>query len=566
MALTKLTSVDKSVAKKLLSELPIQVSTVAEMKTKSYEVGQVVETVGYYAEGDSGAARYLVKAAQAFDGYGDHELANNNIAVLQVNGVADIRQFGAIDNQDNTAELQAVFSSTNVSNIILSIKSLITSECTIARDLTISFYGDGELILNSDIDFMVKQNSGNVKISNWKARDNTSYASRTNLHRGYRSDGTSTTTSFTGLTRSDSFNTAIHSNQTRFLSVGDYELLNIYGTEPQEGYGLNTSAKITLIGDGSVDNTAITNAHGRHVIYINADFEYVSIGTLYVNNFNRNPIQINPDPQLEARVTIGKQIYEAVQVDPVSDRAGAINLTVNDSSSTTDVTVEINGLLVDGYDGCLVSCAFGGYPKTVIKNVRGRNNRKLVDETTFNAIHLANMISPIVDDVEVEELVNNSVSVVRSLSGTTNPRISNIKTSSQVGRSVVGISDTQGYVIDAIDSTGATPIDRLDVINTSTGKMTTNYNTDYRTISSSDLTPNVRDLQKILYSTATPITVTGFDNGEGGQELFVFASQGNVTIAASSTIDTINGNHISLGNREIAHFIKQGSRWIEVGY
>jgi hypothetical protein len=536
------------------------------MKLATLQAGQFVETGGYYTKGDAGQARYLIKAAQAADGYGDHVLANGTVAVLQTDGVADIRQFGAIDNQDNTVNLQAAFNSTKISNIILSIKSLITSECTIARDLTISFYGDGELLLNSDIDFMVSQSSGNVTISDWKAKDITSYASRTNLHRGYRSDGTSTTTSFTGLTRSDSFNTAIHSNQTRFLSVGDYELLNVYGTEPQEGYGLNTSAKIALLGNGSVDNTAITNSHGRHAIYVNADFEYVSIGTLYVNNFNRNPIQINPDPLLEARVTIGKQVYEGVQVAPVSDRAGVINLTVNDSSSTTDVTVEINGLLVDGYDGCLVSCAYGGYPKTVIKNVRGRNNRKLVNETTFNAIHLANMVSPIVDDVEVDELVNSSVSVVRSLSGTTNPRISNIKTASQVGRSVVGISDTQGYVIDAIDSTGATPIDRLDVINTSTGKMTTNYNTDYITISSTDLTPDVRDLQKILYSTATPIIVTGFDNGEGGQELFVFASQGNVTIAAGSTIDTIGGGNIALGNREIAHFIKQGSRWIEVGY
>ena len=115
MALTKLTSVDKSVAKKLLSELPIQVSTVAEMKTKSYEVGQVVETVGYYAEGDAGAARYLVKAAQAVDGYADHTLANGTVAVLQSGGIVDIKQLGAVGDYnvaagtgtDNALALQA---------------------------------------------------------------------------------------------------------------------------------------------------------------------------------------------------------------------------------------------------------------------------------------------------------------------------------------------------------------------------------------------------------------------------------------------------------------------------
>lgn len=109
MALTKLTSVDKSVAKKLLSGLPIQVSTVAEMKTESYEVGQVVETVGYYTEGDAGAARYLVKAAQAFDGYGDHVLANGTVAVLQSGGVINLTQFGAISGgtSEDTALFQA---------------------------------------------------------------------------------------------------------------------------------------------------------------------------------------------------------------------------------------------------------------------------------------------------------------------------------------------------------------------------------------------------------------------------------------------------------------------------
>ena len=117
MALTKLTSVDKSVAKKLLSELSIQVSTVAEMKTKSYEVGQVVETKGYYAEGDAGAAKYLVKAAQAFDGYGDHELVNGTVAVLQhINGTISALSYGISNDRSKTTDsdaVQEIFNSVN---------------------------------------------------------------------------------------------------------------------------------------------------------------------------------------------------------------------------------------------------------------------------------------------------------------------------------------------------------------------------------------------------------------------------------------------------------------------
>lgn len=70
--------------------------TVALMKDESLVTGLLVQTRGYYTSGDSGYATYLIKAPQTFDGYGDHELANSNIAVLQYSGLADVRQFGAV--------------------------------------------------------------------------------------------------------------------------------------------------------------------------------------------------------------------------------------------------------------------------------------------------------------------------------------------------------------------------------------------------------------------------------------------------------------------------------------
>jgi hypothetical protein len=57
--------------------------TVAKLKLAKLKEGQFVETGGYSAKGDGGAARYLIVTPQSFDGYGDHELANGNVAVLQ---------------------------------------------------------------------------------------------------------------------------------------------------------------------------------------------------------------------------------------------------------------------------------------------------------------------------------------------------------------------------------------------------------------------------------------------------------------------------------------------------
>ena len=75
------------------------------MKLATLQAGQFVETGGYYAKGDAGQARYLIKAAQAFDGYADHELVNGTIAVLQVGYSLDIRQVGAvIDGANNDTE------------------------------------------------------------------------------------------------------------------------------------------------------------------------------------------------------------------------------------------------------------------------------------------------------------------------------------------------------------------------------------------------------------------------------------------------------------------------------
>lgn len=83
--------------------------TVSELKTFYLPIGVSVTTQGYYSAGDGGGATYLIVAPQAFDGYGDHQLANLNIAVLQVVGEVNVKQYGAKGDAANndTSPVQA---------------------------------------------------------------------------------------------------------------------------------------------------------------------------------------------------------------------------------------------------------------------------------------------------------------------------------------------------------------------------------------------------------------------------------------------------------------------------
>jgi len=85
--------------------------TVAKLKLAKLKEGQFVETGGYYVKGDAGAARYLIVTPQSFDGYGDHELANGNIATIvnKTGGLevsndffteVDLAQYGMITDDD----------------------------------------------------------------------------------------------------------------------------------------------------------------------------------------------------------------------------------------------------------------------------------------------------------------------------------------------------------------------------------------------------------------------------------------------------------------------------------
>lgn len=99
-----------------ISNVGVIYPTVALMKADSLnvlEVGVTVSTQGYYAAGDGGGSTYLVASNQAVDGYGDHELVSGRVALLQVESVASIKQYGAVGDgvTDDRPAIQAAMAS-----------------------------------------------------------------------------------------------------------------------------------------------------------------------------------------------------------------------------------------------------------------------------------------------------------------------------------------------------------------------------------------------------------------------------------------------------------------------
>ena len=88
-------------------------NSVSDLQAASLTAGQLTSTKGYTTAGDGGGATYLIKTAVDYAGtpdeYGDHSLANGNIAVLQIEGSVNVKQFGARSGSgfDNVANFHA---------------------------------------------------------------------------------------------------------------------------------------------------------------------------------------------------------------------------------------------------------------------------------------------------------------------------------------------------------------------------------------------------------------------------------------------------------------------------
>lgn len=134
-------------------ELSIQFNSVSEMKSVGFTDGVIVKTRGYYDNGDSGGAEYLIQTSLQYNGipdeFGDHTLDNGNIAKIIVDGAIDSRCFGTNGSND----LGSMDSAMEIANHVL-ISSPVVIEGTLKltkAGLIISGEGTTRLLYGSHI-------------------------------------------------------------------------------------------------------------------------------------------------------------------------------------------------------------------------------------------------------------------------------------------------------------------------------------------------------------------------------------------------------------------------------
>ena len=174
---------------------------VSTLKAASPAIGDLVRTKGYTTAGDGGGADYLIAVSQAVDGYGDHVLANGNVALLQVIGGANVRQFGAAGDgvTDDRAVIQAAVN-IDAGSVYLPAGDYLLSLTTNVNGLALSnpvrCHGDGKGVTTLTIDYAatkfgtgVSVNSENVIIADMTVDINADNGSTVAIGLGQNSAG-----------------------------------------------------------------------------------------------------------------------------------------------------------------------------------------------------------------------------------------------------------------------------------------------------------------------------------------------------------------------------------------
>jgi hypothetical protein len=376
---------------------------------------------------------------------------NTLALVLRDDATVNIKQFGVVGSLDETAATQAAFTYSNNKKLVIEpdLNILITTTVTMPNNIVID--NRGKFTCTGDVDsWFDGLNQDSVIIENWEATITLAFASRTALNRCIRPNNP--TYFEVKIALIDGASTAIHCLFGETAIFGDIRLTNVLGTAAQYGYGINSSAKRTIIDSLKIKNT--DNTQGRHGIYINGGvWEFVSIGNIEVENFNKNPIQItNTGTGNKCVAYVGKTSFINCNLVPTTTFSGCIY--VADGGGNAVVNLNVDTIVVDNVAGPAAGSVYGPLEVT-IKNVYAKNVPVAANSLT-PLVHFRNSISAVIEQTHCQALNTDWLSAL-SFRDVVFAKYNDVYVGGSLGSQAVRMVTSnvnQGYVLtESIDKT-----------------------------------------------------------------------------------------------------------------
>lgn len=362
-------------------------------------------TAGLYGVGD------IVQITSNIGGVGTIKSGNNNDGGITIGDGAlywkrgtnnTVRSDWYTSGGDDD-DIQAAVDAANGRRLVVpnSDSRTITTQITLPDDIILDI--KGTMTLTGDEDFWFYADAPTrLVIENFIGNVTTAFGSRVNLNRVIRADNPV----YMEIKRAKitGASTAIHALEGDTFVCNNVELVEVEGTAPQYGYGVNSSCKRTHINNLIAENSDTTR--GRHGIYINGDvWEFVSITNVKFKNYNRNPIQItNTGTNNKCVAFVDNAEFEACNIAPLTTETGCINVGAS-STDNAELKLIVPNVSGDDIAGTLIGSTYS-HLKARIGKVNARNLRAAANAST-PLVYFRFGTDQSVDSIHVDELATD---------------------------------------------------------------------------------------------------------------------------------------------------------------
>ncbi|MBO7241785.1 MAG: hypothetical protein J6U90_04970 [Methanobrevibacter sp.] len=280
---------------------------------------------------------------------------------------------------DDTLAIQECFNDHNGRVVLMYNTYKITNTIHIPSNIVIDC--QGKIVFDGDVErILLGENCENVVIKNITMSVIKDFSERTQYNRAINFSECE----YVEIDKCSihGASTGIHILHGEKFVLGDCTLSNVFGKEPQYGYGVDTSCKNNIIRSITVRNDDLS--HGRHALYLNgAIMESCTIGSVYVENWNKNPINIAISNELtDSVINIDTVIFKNVNYEPLSTTPGCIHISDINDVSISKVKFNLGKLdITSAYSTC-----FSDISKSVGTSVGDITVRSLPPATNTSSV------------------------------------------------------------------------------------------------------------------------------------------------------------------------------------